>query len=30
VVIDIETGAYEMDPDDYTPTVRLLARKLGA
>ncbi|MBI3802063.1 MAG: hypothetical protein HY268_34475 [Deltaproteobacteria bacterium] len=26
VAIDIETGAYEMDADDYTATERLLAR----
>lgn len=26
VAIDIETGAYEMDRDDYTATERLLAR----
>ena len=26
VAIDIETGAYEIDTDDYTATERLLAR----
>jgi hypothetical protein len=26
VAVDIETGAYEMDRDDYTATERLLAR----
>jgi hypothetical protein len=26
VAIDIETGAYEVDPDDYTATERLLTR----
>lgn len=26
IAIDIETGAYEMDDDDYTATERLLAR----
>ena len=30
VAIDIETGAYEMDRDDYTATERLLARSLSA
>jgi hypothetical protein len=27
VVIDIETGAYEIDRDDYTATERLLGRR---
>ena len=27
VAIDIETGAYEIDPDDYTATERLLQRQ---
>jgi len=26
VAIDIESGAFEIDPDDYTATERLLAR----
>jgi hypothetical protein len=30
VAIDIETGAYELDQDDYTATERLLARKPDA
>lgn len=30
VAIDIDTGAYEMDWDDYTATERLLARKPDA
>jgi len=30
VAIDIETGAYEIDTDDYTATERLLARKPDA
>ena len=30
VAIDIETGAYEMDRDDYTATERLLARHPNA
>jgi len=30
VAIDIETGAYEMDRDDYTATERLLARSPNA
>ncbi len=30
VAIDIETGAYEMDKDDYTATERLLARHPNA
>jgi hypothetical protein len=30
VAIDIETGAYELDPDDYTATERLLARNPDA
>ncbi|HXH09480.1 MAG TPA: hypothetical protein VNP04_06935 [Alphaproteobacteria bacterium] len=30
VAIDIETGAYEMDRDDYTATERLLARRRHA
>ena len=27
VAIDIETGTYEIDPDDYTATERLLQRQ---
>lgn len=30
VAIDIETGSYEIDPDDYTATERLLARNPAA
>ncbi|MBI3248260.1 MAG: hypothetical protein HYZ50_17275 [Deltaproteobacteria bacterium] len=30
VAIDIETGAYEIDTDDYTATERLLARQPDA
>src|SRR6266545_5929557 len=30
VAIDIETGAYEIDRDDYTATERLLSRHLQA
>lgn len=30
VAIDIETGMYEMDADDYTATERLLSRKPDA
>ena len=30
VAIDIETGAYEIDTDDYTATERLLAREPDA
>ena len=30
VAIDIETGAYELDPDDYTATERLLIRQPDA
>lgn len=30
VAIDIETGAYEIDRDDYTATERLLAREPDA
>ena len=30
VAIDIETGVYEMDRDDYTATERLLARQPDA
>ena len=30
VAIDIETGAWEMDPDDYNATERLLNRVLDA
>jgi hypothetical protein len=30
VAIDIETGAYEVDPDDYMVTQRLLARSPDA
>jgi hypothetical protein len=30
VAIDIETGAYEIDGDDYTATERLLARQSDA
>jgi hypothetical protein len=30
VAIDIETGTYEIDTDDYTATERLLARKPDA
>jgi hypothetical protein len=30
VAIDIETGAYEIDSDDYTATERLLAREPDA
>lgn len=30
VAIDLETGAYELDPDDYTATERLLARTPNA
>ena len=30
VAIDIETGAYEIDTDDYTATERLLTRKPDA
>ena len=30
VAIDIETGAYELDRDDYTATERLLARHSNA
>ena len=30
VAIDIETGAYELDKDDYTATERLLARQPDA
>lgn len=30
VAIDIETGAYEMDRDDYTATERLLVRRRHA
>lgn len=30
VAIDIETGKYELDSDDYTATERLLARKPDA
>ena len=30
VAIDIETGAYALDQDDYTATERLLARKSDA
>jgi hypothetical protein len=28
--VDIETGAYELDHDDYAATERLLARQPGA
>ena len=30
VAVDIETGAYELDKDDYAATERLLARQPGA
>ncbi len=30
VAIDIETGAYELSPDDYTATENLLARQPNA
>jgi hypothetical protein len=30
VAIDIETGEYEMDKDDYAATGRMLARRPGA
>ena len=30
VVIDIETGAYEIDPDELTASDRLLARRIDA
>ena len=30
VAIDIETGVYEIDPDDYTATERLLQRQPAA
>lgn len=30
VAIDIETGAYELDGDDFAATERLLARQPGA
>ena len=30
VAIDIESGTYEMDPDDYAATERLLSRHPGA